>query len=388
MNFEDLELVHSGKVRKLYRAAPGKLLLVATDAISAYDHVLESTIPHKGAVLTQLTSWWFEQLADVIGNHALDEPVPGDISDRAMMVAELDMLPVECVVRGYLTGSGLVEYRESGTVCGIELPADLEDGSELPEPIFTPAHKAEVGEHDENISFDQLIELVGQERAEQLREVSLAIYRAAADIARDRGLILADTKFEFGLDSEGELVLADEVLTPDSSRYWDAARWQPGGAQPSFDKQIVRDWLRNESGWETGAPPELPDYVVRLTQERYFQVYRMLTGDEFQPKPEPSAPPAARAPVAHVVEGDSMEPMAKVIVEVMPKPEILDPQGKAVTGALGRMGYEGLTVRQGKRFEVEVEGEVTEEVLAQVTEAAEKLLANPVIESFIVRKEQ
>src|SRR5690242_3554832 len=238
---EGAEHLHSGKVRDLYRLPGGELLMVASDRISAYDFVLATTIPDKGAVLTQMSLWWFERLADLVPNHVLSVDVPPEVKGRAVVCESLAMFPVECVARGYLTGSGLLDYRATGEVCGIPLPAGLEDGSALPEPIFTPASKAAVGDHDENVSFDAVVSAVGAETAEQLRELTLSIYGQAEEIARKRGIILADTKFEFGSRTDGTIVLADEVLTPDSSRFWPADLWQPGQAQQSYDKQIVRD---------------------------------------------------------------------------------------------------------------------------------------------------
>lgn len=380
----DLPLIHSGKVRELY-ALPAdpetgteRMLMVATDAVSAFDFVLSPGIPDKGAILTQMSQWWFEQLADVVPNHVLStdlpEGVPAAMAGRAVVVEKLSMVPVECVARGYLTGSGWVEYQQSGTVCGVRLPEGLVDGDRLPEPIFTPATKAEQGEHDENITFEQMLETTGPELGERLRGLTLAIYRRAEEIARGRGIILADTKVEFGQRADGTIVLADEVLTPDSSRFWDAATWQPGGRLDSFDKQFLRNWLVRESGWDRASdtpPPPLPEHIVTATRERYLDAYSRLVGQPFQT----------------TERTDRITPMATVVVDVMPKPEILDPQGKAVTGALARLGYHGLTVRQGKRFEIEVDGEVTDEVLAQISEAAEKLLANTVIEQFEVRVE-
>ncbi len=290
----DLPLVHAGKVRRLYALpdaeasdgrAPGRFLMVATDAISAFDHVLASTIPDKGAVLTRLSLWWFDQLSDVIPHHVVSADVPGPVTGRALVTERLEMTPVECVVRGYLTGSGWAEYRTSGTVTGIQLPDGLRDGDRLPEPIFTPAIKAELGEHDENVPFERIVELHGAEAAEELRAASLAIYAKAEGIARERGVILADTKFEFGRRPDGTLVLADEVLTPDSSRFWDAQQWHPGGAQPSFDKQFVRDWLAHESGWDPASdvpPPPLPANVVAATRDRYVEAYARLTGLPFK----------------------------------------------------------------------------------------------------------
>ncbi|WP_415082240.1 phosphoribosylaminoimidazolesuccinocarboxamide synthase [Micropruina sp.] len=280
----DLPLIHAGKVRRLYAMPDGTILMVATDNISAFDQVLSTPIPDKGAILNQLSLWWFEQLADVVGNHVVSTDVPDAVRGRAVIAERLDMVPVECVARGYLTGSGWAEYQASGTVCGIELPPGLVDGSRLPQPIFTPAIKAPLGEHDENVDFATIVELHGQELADQLRELTLAIYARAEGIARSRGIILADTKFEFGRRPDGSIVLADEVLTPDSSRFWDAELWQPGVALPSFDKQFVRDWLTRESGWDkasdTPAPP-LPDAVIAATRAKYVEAYEKLTDRAF-----------------------------------------------------------------------------------------------------------
>ncbi len=279
------EHVHSGKVRDLYRLPGGELLMVASDRISAYDFVLESTIPDKGAVLTQMSLWWFEQLADLVPNHVLSADVPAEVAGRAVVCESLEMYPVECVARGYLTGSGLREYDATGEVCGIPLPAGLVDGSRLDEPLFTPATKAEIGDHDENVAFEAVVGTVGAEAAARLRDLTLQVYARADGIARPRGIILADTKLEFGRRADGTVVLADEVLTPDSSRFWDAATWSPGRAQPSYDKDIVRGWLTSEaSGWDrtTGEPPpRLPDEVVERTRARYIGAYERLTGRTF-----------------------------------------------------------------------------------------------------------
>jgi len=277
--------VYSGKVRDLYIPDTGSgldsspsMLLVASDRVSAFDHVLEPGISGKGALLTALSRWWFAQLAE-FPNHLLESEAPADVADRAMVVRTLDMIPAECVVRGYLAGSGWVEYQESGTVCGIALPAGMSNGDRLPVPIFTPAYKAPLGEHDENISYEQTVELVGAETARELRDSSLAIFRRASEIAEAKGLILADTKFEFGRNRDtGELTLCDEVLTSDSSRYWDAATYSAGGPNrlDSFDKQIVRDWL--SANWDkTGTPPVLPDEIVSQTAERYRELISRLT---------------------------------------------------------------------------------------------------------------
>jgi len=258
------------------------MLVVASDRISAYDWVLPTEIPGKGAVLTALTLWWFDQLRDIVPDHTVEADVPERVAGRAMICERLDMFPVECVARGYLTGSGLVEYRATGSVCGVPLPAGLVDGSRLPEPIFTPATKAEVGEHDENVTLDSVAARIGREDAEALRDLTLAVYDRAHEIARTKGIVLADTKLEFGRSAAGEIVLADEVLTPDSSRFWPVDTWEPGHAQPSFDKQYVRDWLTSPvSGWDRNGdtpPPALPDDVVDKTRQRYLEAYDRLVG--------------------------------------------------------------------------------------------------------------
>lgn len=286
---------YSGKVRDLYvpdESPAGRaltqehgdvVLVVASDRVSAYDHVLSPGIPDKGVVLTQLSLWWFEQLTDLVPNHVVSTDVPALVAGRAMICRRLAMFPVECVARGYLTGSGLAEYRVSGSVTGIELPSGLVDGSRLPEAIFTPATKAELGDHDENVPFSAVVDTVGASSAETLRDLTLAVYARAEAIARERGVILADTKLEFGTDpTTGAVTLGDEVLTPDSSRFWPADGWQPGRAQPSFDKQFVRDWLTSAaSGWERESdttPPELPADVVARTRERYLEAYERMTG--------------------------------------------------------------------------------------------------------------
>jgi len=278
--------LHSGKVRDLYAAPGGLLLMVASDRISAYDHVLPTPIPDKGRILTQLSLWWFEQLADLVPHHVVSTDVPAEVAGRAVLCQRLDMVPVECVARGYLAGSGLAEYATSGAVCGVPLPPDLVEGSELPEPIFTPATKAAMGEHDENVTFEQVASTVGADTAAELRRITLAVYARARDIARDRGIIVADTKLELGRDGDGRLVLADEVLTPDSSRFWPADQWSPGRAQPSYDKQFVRDWLTSPaSGWDRhgdAPPPPLPDDVVARTREKYVEAFERLTGRRFR----------------------------------------------------------------------------------------------------------
>jgi phosphoribosylaminoimidazole-succinocarboxamide synthase len=273
-------------VRDLYAYPDGRLLFVATDRMSAYDWVLPTTIPDKGRVLTALTLWWFDRLSDVVPNHLVSTDVPSEVAGRAMVTEQLEMFPVECVARGYLAGSGLSDYRATGQVCGVELPGGLTDGSRLPGAIFTPATKAALGDHDENVSFEAVVDEVGEAVAGQLRQLTLDVYRRAEALARDRGIIVADTKLEFGRrPSDGKIVLADEVLTPDSSRFWPAAGWQPGHAQPSFDKQFVRDWLTSPaSGWSKDSgepPPPLPDAVVEQTRAKYVEAYERLTGETF-----------------------------------------------------------------------------------------------------------
>jgi phosphoribosylaminoimidazole-succinocarboxamide synthase len=259
--------------------------MVASDRISAYDFVLDSTIPDKGAILTRMSLWWFDQLADLAPHHVVSTEVPEPVKGRAVICEELSMFPVECVARGYLTGSGLFDYRDTGEVCGIRLPDGLEDGSRLPEPLFTPATKAALGDHDENVSYDAVVTAVGEETAAALRELTLRIYGRAEQVARERGIILADTKLEFGHRPDGTVVLADEVLTPDSSRFWPADEWEPGRTQPSYDKQIVRNWLTSPaSGWDRSsgeAPPSLPDEVVERTRSRYLEAFELLTGESF-----------------------------------------------------------------------------------------------------------
>lgn len=270
--------LRSGKVRDLYTNTNGELLIVASDRISAFDYILPTPIPGKGKLLTQLSLFWFEMFSDLVPNHLISTDVPREVKDRAVIVKPLEMFPIECVARGYLTGSGWVEYQKTQSVTGIELPAGLLDGSKLPENIFTPATKAEMGDHDENISFARAATIVGEDDAEKLRELTLLLYSTAHDYAATRGIILADTKFEFGRDHEGKICLGDEALTPDSSRFWSADTWKPGGAQPSFDKQYVRDWLL-ASGWDRKSPPpELPTEVVEKTRERYEAAFTLLTG--------------------------------------------------------------------------------------------------------------
>ncbi|MEU5840859.1 phosphoribosylaminoimidazolesuccinocarboxamide synthase [Rhodococcus sp. NPDC047139] len=287
-SLESYQHLAGGKVRDLYVIDDEHLLLVASDRISAYDHVLETPIPDKGRVLTAMSVFFFN-LLDATNNHLAAEPdderIPEEVLGRALIVKRLEMLPVECVARGFLTGSGLLDYQATGSVCGVALPEGLVEASRLPEPIFTPATKAALGDHDENISFDDVVEKLGLNLAMKLRQDTLDIYERAAMYASDRGILLADTKFEFGLDKAGNLVLADEVLTPDSSRYWDANEYEEGKVQPSFDKQIVRNWLTGpESGWDRASdtpPPPLPQHVVDKTRARYIEAYERISGLSF-----------------------------------------------------------------------------------------------------------
>ena len=287
--------VYSGKVRDLYAPidpATGEprddqLLLVASDRISAYDYVLETPIPDKGAVLTQMSLWWFEQLEDLVPNHVVSTDVPDRVAGRAVLVKRLQMMPVECVARAYLTGGGLGEYRATGTVSGVRLPEGLVDGSRLPEPVFTPSTKAPMGEHDQPMSYAEVEAEIGPDLAARVRDLTTAILARGNEIAAERGILIADTKVEFGIDesADGAVVLADEVLTPDSSRFWPADGWEPGHAQPSYDKQFVRDWLTSEaSGWDRSTdtpPPALPDEVVEQTRAKYVEAYERLTGRRF-----------------------------------------------------------------------------------------------------------
>jgi phosphoribosylaminoimidazole-succinocarboxamide synthase len=280
-----LKHIYSGKVREVYETGDGVLLLVATDRVSAYDHVLATPIPDKGKILTQLSLWWFGQLADVVPNHLVTADIPAEFAGRAMACRKLSMVPVECVARGYLTGSALAEYRRAGAVCGVALPPGLVEASRLPEPVFTPATKAPRGEHDENISAAAVAATVGADVASELERITLEVYRRGAAIAGAAGLIVADTKIELGFDAGGRLLLADEVLTPDSSRFWPADQWQPGRPQRSFDKQIVRDWLDSpEAGWQRRdtEPPPLPGHVVERTRASYIEAYQRITGRRWE----------------------------------------------------------------------------------------------------------
>lgn len=286
----DIKPDAQGKVRDLYDLGD-RLLLVATDRISAFDYILEDQIPHKGAVLTQLSCFWFELLGDVVENHLISAdvadlperfmPYADYLRGRFMLVKKADMFPLECIVRGYLAGSGLKEYQKQGTVCGVSLPAGLVNSSKLPEPIYTPSTKAAIGDHDENISFEQTVDLIGKEDATQVRDLAIAVYSKARDHAAKQGIIIADTKFEFGR-LDGKIILADEVLTPDSSRFWPGDAYEEGKDQPSFDKQFVRDWLN--AHWDrTGNPPRLPQDVIEKTSEKYVQAYEKITGRKFVP---------------------------------------------------------------------------------------------------------
>jgi phosphoribosylaminoimidazole-succinocarboxamide synthase len=280
-----LKHIYSGKVREVYETDDGVLLLVATDRVSAYDHVLATPIPDKGKILTQLSLWWFEQLADVAPNHLVTADIPAEFAGRATACRKLSMVPVECVARGYLTGSALAEYRRAGAVCGVALPPGLVEASRLPEPVFTPATKAPRGEHDENISAAAVAATVGADVASELERITLDVYRRGAAVAGAAGLIVADTKIELGFDAEGRLLLADEVLTPDSSRFWPADQWQPGRPQRSFDKQIVRDWLDSpEAGWQRRdtEPPPLPGHVVERARASYIEAYQRITGRRWE----------------------------------------------------------------------------------------------------------
>lgn len=283
----DYRHLTSGKVRELYRVDDEHLLFVATDRISAFDYVLDSTIPDKGRILTAMSVFFFDFVE--VPNHLAGPPddprIPDEVLGRALVVRELDMLPVECVARGYLTGSGLLDYQQSGKLCGIPLPPGLVEASKFPAPLFTPATKAELGQHDENISFARVIEMVGAVRANQLRDRTLQTYVQAADHALTKGIIIADTKFEFGINNHGNLVLADEVFTPDSSRYWPADKYRAGVVQTSFDKQFVRNWLTGpESGWDRSGsqpPPPLPDDIIDATRARYIDAYERISGLRF-----------------------------------------------------------------------------------------------------------
>ena len=280
-----MKLLHSGKVRDLY-ADGDDLLVVASDRVSIYDVILPTPIPDKGALLTRLSLWWFERLGDIVPNHVLSATdVPAEYAGRAIRCRRLRMLPVECIARGYLAGLGLQEYRKHGTVSGVALPAGLQEGSRLPEPIFTPTTKAPVGEHDEFMTFEQVVDLVGADTAHRLRELTLAVYTRGAEVAAAGGIVLADTKLEFGTDGAGAIVLADEVLTPDSSRFWPAEQWAPGGPQHAFDKQFLREWSAGLDWDRTPPGPPIPPDVVAATRARYVEAYRRITGRDWKTAP-------------------------------------------------------------------------------------------------------
>ncbi|WP_205326977.1 phosphoribosylaminoimidazolesuccinocarboxamide synthase [Glycomyces sp. YM15] len=276
-----MRLLHSGKIRDLYEDR-GDIILVASDKVSVYDVVLPTPIPDKGKLLTALSLWWFDQLADVVPNHVISaDDVPAEFAGRAIRCKKLDMLPVECIARGYLAGLGLREYQRDGAISGVGLPAGLKEGSKLPEPVFTPTTKATEG-HDEFISFDDVSREIGKDTADQLRELTLDIYRRGAAIAAERGVIIADTKLEFGRDASGAITLGDEVLTSDSSRFWPLDQWEPGRSQFSFDKQFVRDWSTS-TGWDQTPPaPEVPESIVEATRNRYIEAYERITGERWQ----------------------------------------------------------------------------------------------------------
>jgi phosphoribosylaminoimidazole-succinocarboxamide synthase len=277
-----LRHVYSGKVRELYETPDGVLLLVATDRISAFDWVLQTEIPDKGRILTQLSLWWFRQLADIVPNHLVDSPVPAEFAGRAMACQKLSMVPFECVARGYLAGSAVTEYQASGVVCGHQLRPGLSEGSRLPQPLFTPATKAPRGEHDLNVPVSVVADSLGADVCAEIERITLQVYQRGTEIAEPKGIIVADTKIELGFGPDGALMLADEVLTPDSSRFWPADQWSPGRSQPALDKQYVRDWLTSpESGWDRASgqqPPPLPQEVVERTRDTYVQAYEGITG--------------------------------------------------------------------------------------------------------------
>ena len=281
-----MQHIHSGKVRDIY-AVDEDLLLVASDRVSVYDVALPTPIPDKGALLTQLSAWWFEQLSDIVPNHMLSLDVPSEFAGRAMRCKNLDMIEVECIARGYLTGLGLREYQRDGTVSGVPLPGGLREGDQLPEPIFTPTTKVSDTGHDEFITHEHVVDQVGRETAERLRELTLKVYTRGAEHAAKNGILIADTKLEFGWDADGVLTLGDEVLTSDSSRFWPADDWEPGRPQHAFDKQFVRDWSLSTGWYKTAPGPEIPDEVVQATRDRYIEVYERITGNQWEGKNTP-----------------------------------------------------------------------------------------------------
>ncbi len=284
-----MKKISSGKVREIYEVDDDKLFLVVSDRISAFDYILPALIPNKGKVLNQLSRFWFDFVKDIIPNHVISTDIKDfpkefqtqEFEGRSMLVKKLKMLPVECIVRGYITGSGWKSYKENGTVCGITLPENLQESEKLPMPIFTPSTKAEIGNHDENISFEQVCEMIGEELATKLRDKTIEVYSKCAEYAASRGVIIADTKFEFGLDENGELVLGDEVLTPDSSRFWPAKDYVVGTSQKSFDKQYMRDWIKS-SGYDPETKAPIPDEVVTTTENKYIEAYELITGKKFE----------------------------------------------------------------------------------------------------------
>ncbi len=284
-----MKKISSGKVREIYEVDDDKLLLVVSDRISAFDYILPAEIPNKGKVLNQISAFWFDFVKDIIPNHVISTDIKDfpeefqtpEFEGRSMLVKKLKMLPVECIVRGYITGSGWKSYKENGTVCGIQLPENLQESEKLPEPIFTPSTKAEIGDHDENISFEQVCKMIGEELAIKLRDKTLAVYSKCAEYAARRGVLIADTKFEFGLDENGELVLGDEVLTPDSSRFWPANDYVVGKSQKSFDKQYMRDWIKS-SGYDPETKAPIPDEVITTTENKYIEAYELITGKKFE----------------------------------------------------------------------------------------------------------
>lgn len=284
-----MKKISSGKVREIYEVDDDKLLLVVSDRISAFDYILPAVIPNKGKVLNQISAFWFDFVKDIIPNHVISTDIKDfpkefqtpEFEGRSMLVKKLKMLPVECIVRGYITGSGWKSYKENGTVCGIQLPENLQESEKLPKPIFTPSTKAEIGDHDENISFEQVCEKLGEELATKLRDKTLEVYTKCAEYAVSRGVIIADTKFEFGLDEHGELVLGDEVLTPDSSRFWPANDYVVGKSQKSFDKQYMRDWIKS-SGYDPETKAPIPEEVIKTTENKYIEAYELITGKKFE----------------------------------------------------------------------------------------------------------
>ena len=283
-----MKKISSGKVREIYEVDDDKLLLVVSDRISAFDYILPAMIPNKGKILNQISAFWFDFVKDIVPNHVISVDIKDfpeefqtpEFEGRSMLVKKLKILPVECIVRGYITGSGWKSYKENGTVCGIKLPENLQESEKLPEPIFTPSTKAEIGDHDENISFEQVCDMIGPELATKLRDKTIAVYSKCAEYAASRGVIIADTKFEFGLDENGELVLGDEVLTPDSSRFWPAKDYVVGKSQKSFDKQYMRDWIKS-SGYDPETKAPIPDDVINTTSSKYIEAYELLTGKKF-----------------------------------------------------------------------------------------------------------